>query len=222
MSQTKTPTDTDYFRLGPIMVREILDRLDELGSTDKLCTQIADEFEVPGRLVKQIKRAGSHAVAYARTASHARALANGRGNQSDFVRLGPRRVQEILDVVVALEREAGREERETPRQVADEFQVPLRLVLQILAHGADAVKMAEKVTLRETFAEPIEEPTPSAETLPMDKQREIVARYIRGVSIADLAFDMGFSERAVKNVLVDAGYAVSVVQEAHRREGLSR
>ena len=58
--------------------------------------------------------------------------------------------------------------------------------------------------------------------MPIDRQREIVARYRRGVSIDDLAFDFGFPRRAIVNVLCDAGYAISPVLERHCREGLSR
>jgi hypothetical protein len=56
--------------------------------------------------------------------------------------------------------------------------------------------------------------------LPSKKiQEQIVARYRRGVSTDDLALDFLLHERLVIRILVDAGYAISLAQEQHRREG---
>jgi hypothetical protein len=74
---------------------------------------------------------------------------------------------------------------------------------------------------RSDLARQIVESRRPEKPLPMDKQTEIVARYRRGVSLDDLALDFGFPRRAIVNVLNAAGYAISIVQEQHRREGLS-
>jgi hypothetical protein len=62
--------------------------------------------------------------------------------------------------------------------------------------------------------EPAIDPLPSREV-----QAKIVASYIRGVSTADIAFDQNLHERLVIRILCDQGYAVSIAQEEHRRQG---
>jgi hypothetical protein len=58
--------------------------------------------------------------------------------------------------------------------------------------------------------------------LPMDRQREIVAAFRRGETLDQIAAAFKFPLRAVVNTLNEAGYAVAIVTEAHRREGLSQ
>jgi hypothetical protein len=58
--------------------------------------------------------------------------------------------------------------------------------------------------------------------LPMDKQRDIVRLYRKGSRVEEIADKFGFPRRAVVNVLNDAGYAIAIVQESHRDQGLSK
>jgi hypothetical protein len=75
---------------------------------------------------------------------------------------------------------------------------------------------------RSDLAKKIVESRRQERPLPIQKQHEIVSLYRGGKSVEQIADQFRFPRRAVVNILNDAGYAIAIVQEEHRRNGLSR
>jgi hypothetical protein len=217
-----TKTDIDWTRLRPYRVQMIVDRLAALHRHPHAVKIVGGELHIPNRLVRVVQALGSDAVPRAMAAARARCVPNDtpgwqHHRLASFVFACYEAGADIDEITELLEEDDALINRSDIvgsilcELTGDPKYIPTQLI------GKDHKERTE--ARQKEYAEAREEaarrPLPPL-AVPMEQQRGIVTAYIQGHSIDEIADLYDYQAGAVITVLQDAGYAVSIAEEATR------